>query len=148
MSLPDITKFVTLLAAMSVSVERVVEILKGFIPYLNTAATPASAENRRRAILHVIAAAVGSLMAFLASDQIAKLPAAQPLLDLHWLGYAIMGLLTAGGSAFWNHVLDIIGALKTQQENKTTPPSGPGAPVAAPVPAPATPAAGAAAGGK
>ena len=133
MSLTDITKLVTLLAAMSVSVERIVEILKGFIPYLNKQLDPGSAENRRRAILHVIAALFGTLVAYLGHDQIGNIAAAKPLLDLHWLGYILIGLMTAGGSAFWNHVLDIIGALKTQQEN-TAKNMVPGAP---PAPAPA-----------
>jgi hypothetical protein len=135
MNLPDITKLVTLLAAMSVSVERIVEILKGFIPYLNKQLSDGTAENRRRALLHVIAALFGTVVAYLGQDQISSIAAAKPLLDLHWLGYIILGLLTAGGSAFWNHVLDIIGALKTQQENaaKATAPAA--APVAAPAPA-------------
>ncbi len=144
MNLTDITKLVTLLAAMSVSVERIVEILKGFIPYLNKQLDPGSAENRRRALLHVIAALFGALIAYLGHAQISSIAAAKPLMDLQWLGYIIIGLLTAGGSAFWNHVLDIIGALKTQQENaaKTTAPAAAPAPAPAPASAPAAAAAG------
>ena len=133
----NFTQFVTLLATMSVAVERAVEIVKGLIPFL--AGTDPAKENLRHAALQGIAVLFGGITAYFAKDQVTG--PAQMILQLHYgAGYLIFGLLTAGGSAFWNHILDIIGALKTQQENKATGIS----PVAAPVPAPA--AAGAVAG--
>lgn len=135
----DFVKLATLLATMSVAVERAVEVLKGFIPFL-TKTDPAK-ENIRRAVLQVIAVVFGAITAYLAKDQIVG--PAQDILKLKdYAGYLVFGLLTAGGSAFWNHVLDILGALKTQQENTAKA----SALAAAPAPAPAP--AAAAAGGK
>ncbi len=115
----DLTTLITLLATMSVAVERAVEIFKGFIPYLNQTLPAGSAENRRRAVIQFITVIFGTVAAYFAKGQIGAIGAAKWLVDpsLHGAGYAIVGALTAGGSTFWNHVLDIIGALKTQQEN-------------------------------
>jgi hypothetical protein len=33
-----------------------------------------------------------------------------------WMGWIISGFLVSGGSAFWNHVLDILKATKVQKE--------------------------------
>jgi hypothetical protein len=149
----DFTVLVTLLATLSVAVERAVETFKNFIPYLNNPLPPGPAENRRRAIMSLVAVVFGTIAAYLAKGQIQAIPAAKWLVspDLHDTGYLIIGFLTAGGSAFWNHVLDILSALKTQKEkvaNALAPLAAP-APVAPPAsPAAAAPAAGAAAAGK
>jgi hypothetical protein len=114
----DFTTLVTLLATLSVAVERAVEIFKGFIPYLNQTLPAGTAENRRRAFMQVIAVIFGTIAAYFAKGQIEAIGAAKWLTHpgLHYAGYVIVGFLTAGGSAFWNHILDIIGALKTQKE--------------------------------
>src|SRR5712675_1071218 len=138
----DFTVLVTLLATLSVAVERAVEIFKGFIPYLNNPLPPGSAENRRRAIMNLVAVAFGTIAAYSAKGQIQAISAAKWLVspDLHDTGYLIVGFLTAGGSAFWNHVLDILSAFKTQKEKVAN--------ALAPLAAPAPAAAGAAAAGK
>jgi hypothetical protein len=39
--------------------------------------------------------------------------------DLYWeASWAITGILASGGSAFWNHALDLIKATKVQQEQQ------------------------------
>lgn len=125
----NLTQFVTLLATLSVAVERAVEILKGIIPFLSS--TDPKKENLRHAALQVIAVIFGGITAYFAQGQITGV--GQDILNLKFgAGYLVFGLLTAGGSAFWNHILDIIGALKTQQENKAaTPPAQVPAPAAA-----------------
>lgn len=149
----DFTVLVTLLATLSVAVERAVETFKNFIPYLNNPLPPGPAENRRRAIMSLVAVVFGTIAAYLAKGQIQAIPTAKWLvsIDLHDTGYLIIGFLTAGGSAFWNHVLDILSALKTHKEkvaNALAPLAAP-APVAPPAPpAVAAPAAGAAVAGK
>jgi hypothetical protein len=149
----DFTVLVTLLATLSVAVERAVETFKNFIPYLNKPLPAGPAENRRRAIMGLVAVAFGSIAAYSAKGQIQTIQAAKWLVspDLHDTGYVIIGFLTAGGSAFWNHVLDILSALKTQKEKiaGTLAPLAAPAPAAPPAPAAAAaPAAGAAAAGK
>ncbi|HEX4604682.1 MAG TPA: hypothetical protein VH724_11850 [Candidatus Angelobacter sp.] len=149
----DLTILVTLLATLSVAVERAVEIFKNFIPYLNNPMPPGAAENRRRAIMGLIAVAFGTIAAYAAKGQIQGITAAKWLVaaDLHDFGFLIVGFLTAGGSAFWNHVLDILTALKTEKEkvaNALAPLAAPAPAVAAAPAAAAVVAAGSGGGGK
>ena len=146
MSMADLTQFVTLLAAMSVAVERAVEVIKGFItPVLNK-----MSDNTRSAVLQVIAVVCGAIAAYMAKSQLVGDAIAGKIVNAQF-GYVLIGLLTAGGSAFWNHVLDMIGALKSQKEQLvkaaavTLPPEPQAAGAAAP-PTPTPQAAGAAAG--
>jgi hypothetical protein len=142
MNMGDFTKFVTLMATMSIAVERAVEVIKGFVPFLNKQLDPGTKENIRRALLQVIAVLCGAVTAYLGAAQIAGIPVADSLLKLKFdSGYIVVGLLTAGGSAFWNHILDLIGALKTQQEKTAKAMSG-----APPAPVPPQPPAAAVAG--
>ena len=145
MSMADLTQFVTLLAAMSVAVERAVEVVKGFItPVLNK-----MSDHTRGAVLQVIAVVCGAIAAYMAKSQLVGDAIAGKIVNAQF-GYVLIGLLTAGGSAFWNHVLDMIGALKSQKEQlvkaaTVTLPAGPQAGAAAPL-TPDPQAAGAAAG--
>jgi hypothetical protein len=44
----------------------------------------------------------------------------------NWLSWILSGLLVSGGSAFWNHALDLVQATKVQKElavNATLPPA-------------------------
>jgi hypothetical protein len=129
----NVTQFAMLMAALSLGVERAVETLKGLVPVLGTPiVAPANASDAdkaaakkkdelRGAVVRLIAIAFGIGAAIAAKTQIVS--TAPFLTDLGSLGYVIVGLLTSGGSAFWNHIIDILGALKTQQENKAQPPS-------------------------
>ncbi len=87
-----LSTFFTLMAAMSIAAERVVEIIKGIFPSL-------AAVNR-------------SLDDFLNSSGDAW------GMGLMALKYFIIGVMVSGGSALWNHALDIVGAVKTVQEKK------------------------------
>jgi hypothetical protein len=45
-----------------------------------------------------------------------------------YVGYAVIGLMSSGGSAMWNHALDIVQAMKIKQQAANpagTPPAGP-----------------------
>ena len=41
-----------------------------------------------------------------------------PGMGLMTVKYLIIGVMVSGGSAMWNHALDIVGALKTVEEKK------------------------------
>lgn len=158
----NITQFLTFMAGLSLGVERAVETIKGIIPQLGqpiqpppnaTDAQKKTAKNQdeiRGAVVRLIAIAFGTGAAYASQGQ---LSASAPFIaHLGTLGYVIVGLLTAGGSAFWNQAIDILTALKTQQENKTQlPQSGSPQPPQPPQPQPPQPPppqAAAAAGGK
>jgi hypothetical protein len=106
----DITSIITLLGAMSLSVERVVEIIKNILPFLAEKQSSTRKENYRIAALHFIAAFVGGIIAWVAQEQI------QPMLShifttpgiIGFSGCCIIGLLASGGSGFWNQCLSIV----------------------------------------
>ena len=123
-----LSTFFTLMAAMSIAAERVVEILKGIFPSLAAAATDANKERRRHMTLQLVAALAGIAVAAATRTQLNSVLGniLQPDSDI-WslsnigsmgLKYSIIGVMVSGGSALWNHVLDIVGALKTVQEKK------------------------------
>jgi len=106
----DITSIIALLGAMSLSVERVVEIIKSMIPFLAHAQQDANKERWRRFFLYLLSTTVGTLIAYIAQEQI------QPLLSgifrtpgvIGLPGCFILGLLTSGSSGFWNQSLSIV----------------------------------------
>jgi hypothetical protein len=100
-----ITNYVTLLVALSVSTERLVEIVKNCIPWLSTKYEDAKKEGHRRAVLHVLAVCGGMVTAFLAKPAVSAV--LSDALNNIW-GYIALGLLASGGSGFWNGILSYI----------------------------------------
>jgi hypothetical protein len=111
----NLTAFVTLMGAISVATERVVEILKGMIPPL-AKDLQGNAEGFRRAIMQILAGVVGAVIAYFAQPEIASTMPSLSSDKIGWVGYAIVGLLASGGSGLWNHVLDIVQAMKVSKE--------------------------------
>ena len=106
----NIASIIALLGVMSLSVERVVEIIKSMVPFLAEQQTDVKRERWRRASLYVLAALVGTVIALVSQEQI------QPLLSdifpeedsIGLSGCIILGLLASGGSGFWNQSLGIV----------------------------------------
>ena len=105
-----ISTFVALMAAISVAVERVVELLKGSIPVL--ASTWRKAEGLRRALIQLLAVAAGALIAAQMPSQLASAIGTQP----DWKVDLLVGLIASGGSGLWNYTLDIVRATKVNKE--------------------------------
>jgi hypothetical protein len=125
----SLTTFITIAIALSVAAERVVEIVKGLLPnfwLFQSGATPTS-EYRRVALIHCFSGICGGaaaalskidLLTYLQSPSIGSTAPPAPEGLLHATGaFVIAGLLTSAGSAFWNHVFDIVKATKVQQES-------------------------------
>ena len=122
-----LSTFFTLMAAMSIAAERVVEIIKGIFPSLAATDPDANKERRRHMVLQFLAALAGIVVAaahvqvnsslgnFMNSDYDAW---SLPGMGLMTVKYVIIGVMVSGGSAMWNHALDIVGALKTVEEKK------------------------------
>jgi len=116
---------VATILAVSIASERIVEILKGLFPgsWLFAPRT-GNPEARRCAAIHVLAGLCGAFVAWASGIDVFTLlgishnPTGGAA--FHSLGYAVVGLLGSGGSAFWNHVLDILQASKVQQEQQAT----------------------------
>lgn len=113
MDLTQLTSFVGLLVALSVASERLVEIIKGLIPWLNETketvkngktVIDTTCEGWRRAALHTLAVLAGILTAWLAGTVI---PPEVYIISgpLEILG---LGLLVSGGSGFWNSILSYV----------------------------------------
>ena len=122
-----VTAFVSTLVALSLGVERVIEILKGFSAYLRQDPDPAVDPTgrqaaRRRAIIQILAALIGTGTAFLIGPD-AFLSSLHGMADSAWKKWglaALLGLMASGGSAFWNHVLDIVDSVKKTKEDIQT----------------------------
>jgi len=105
-SLPSV---ITLLIALSVAGERLVEIIKGMVPWLERDKQNPSEEARRRAALQLMAVGAGIGIAALAWP-IARevLPANQNAVTAP----LALGLLSSGGSGFWHSILGYVVNLK------------------------------------
>ena len=104
-----LTAIVTLILALSVASERLVEIIKGFIPALDKPnTTDEKAESRRKSYLQILAVIAGIVTAYLAQDYVPKEIADSTK------GWSIfgLGLLASGGSGFWNSILTYVTKVK------------------------------------
>lgn len=68
-----LTAVVSLLIALRVAAERLVEIVKGFWPFLNTPQADPKREGRRRAGLQLLAVIAGIVTAWLARGRFRKI---------------------------------------------------------------------------
>ncbi len=116
---PDIQAIVGLLLAVSIASERLVEIVKGYWPWLNNANDDPVQEGRRKSALQILAVVAGIGTAFLASPILAKSLSG---IDSHGIAILSIGLLASGGSAFWNAILSYLLQVKDlkKQEVKTS----------------------------
>jgi hypothetical protein len=108
MDLTNISSIVALLAALSVASERLVEIIKGFIPPLNKENPDPKGEGRRQAMLHILAVVAGIVTAWLASTT----PAVKSVFPDTPLAWIVVGLLASGGSGFWNSIQGYVNKAK------------------------------------
>ena len=108
MDATKLTAIVGVILALSIASERLVEIIKGFIPGLDKQNPDPKAEGRRRSYLQILAVFAGVLTAFLARDYI------PPEIATPTESWAIvgLGLLASGGSGFWNSILTYLTKVK------------------------------------
>jgi len=108
----EIAKALTLVAGVSIAVERVTEILKQMIPGLADERSNPRIENLRRAGVQILACTVGTFIAWQGHLQLASHEGA--------VAYVLIGAMSSGGSAFWNHALDVVRATKLTKEAEIT----------------------------
>ena len=101
MDTTKLTTVISLLIARSIASERLVDITKGLIPWLNQPRLGPAEEGWRKAALQVLAVIAGITTAWLAS---AAIPKGVGIPD-DWTGTLALGLLASGGSGFWNSIL-------------------------------------------
>ncbi|HZS17310.1 MAG TPA: hypothetical protein VFA51_05190 [Candidatus Udaeobacter sp.] len=99
-----LTTVISLLVALSIASERLVDIIKGVIPWLNQPRVRPADEGWRKAALQVLAVFAGITTAWLSS---AAIPKGVGIPD-DWTGTLALGLLASGGSGFWNSILTYV----------------------------------------
>jgi hypothetical protein len=107
--------FLTALVALSAAVERVVEIVKGYWPWLRGPPVALEAsDGPRRAALQILSTVTGAGMALsLGPERFLPFTAAGAWTSpLRWTEALLVGLMASGGSGLWNHALDIVESVK------------------------------------
>jgi hypothetical protein len=101
MDTTKLTTVISLLVALSIASERLIDIIKGLVPRLNQQRRKPT-EGWRKAALQVIAVIAGITTAWLAG------PAVPAFLPHDFTGKLALGLLASGGSGFWNSILTYV----------------------------------------
>jgi hypothetical protein len=112
--LSALTTFSLEMLGLSMATERVTETVKQWVfPSLNVG------NARYAAIVQTLAIASGITVTALSGiDPLTTLgvQAAEATTSAHAMTWVVNGLLASGGSAVWNHILDILRAAKVQKE--------------------------------
>jgi len=104
MDTTKLTTVISLIVALSIASERLVDIIKGLVPWLNQQRRRPAEEGWRKAALQILAVVAGITTAWLAS---AAIPKGVGIPD-DWTGTLALGLLASGGSGFWNSILTYV----------------------------------------
>jgi len=109
------TLFVTQMIGLSVAAERVTETIKQWVgPWLK-----GWSADRYSAAIQCIAVFSGMAVTAMSGLNPLRIPqfnAFDWFNRADWLTWFVTGILVSGGSAFWNHLLDILQATKVQKE--------------------------------
>jgi hypothetical protein len=110
-----LTSFVTAMVGLSVASERVTETIKQmFSAFLNRLKP-----NISSAAVQIVAILSGIFATVLSGLNPINVPGCQPYQwnnHRNWMSWLLSGILVSGGSAFWNHILDLLKAVKVQKE--------------------------------
>ena len=112
MEATKLAAFVSLMIGLSISTERLVEIVKGLSKFLNCENEDPRREGWRKSALQVIAVVAGIVTAWIASPYVPT-EIAGPTDSWRIIG---LGLLASGGSGFWNSIATYFLKLKDLKE--------------------------------
>lgn len=104
-----------LIFALSIASERLVEVIKGLVPYLKEKKTD-EAEQLRQVLVQGLAVVSGIAITFMMQAVISEvLP--------NWDNYAsliVIGLLASGGSSIWNTAMSFLSHIKEIKKSAVT----------------------------
>jgi hypothetical protein len=115
MALQSLPAVITLLIALSMATERAVEIIKSIIPWLDTVRPNPVKEGWRRATIQSMAVVFGIIITYITWPIIAEVMTTRGAARDGSLILAL-GLLSSGGSAFWNSLLGIVLNVKVMKD--------------------------------
>jgi hypothetical protein len=112
-----ITALLAFLTTLSLATERIAETVKG-LPMLSRwlaveKAAGSTAEELRKASMHILAIAIGTVLAWTVQDQIGAVMGIQQVGFGLWL---LFGAMASGGSGLWNSLLDIVREMNRQKK--------------------------------
>lgn len=113
----QLENIITMLIAISIASERLVEIIKGYFPWLNLENQDPVIEGRRKSALQILAVVAGIVTAFLTQPFVAGSFSAIKHPDLMTL---CIGLMASGGSAFWNVILNYLLQVKNLKKQQVS----------------------------
>jgi len=104
-SFQNLPEIITMIIALSVASERLVEIVKGVWPWLDQERPSRTSEARRKAVVQVLAVVAGIVVTALTWNLVGAViaPGKTPV----WSVLAV-GLLASGGSGFWHTILGLV----------------------------------------
>ncbi|MBA4053132.1 MAG: hypothetical protein C0490_00315 [Marivirga sp.] len=98
---------ISFILALSLSAERLIEIIKGFVPSLNTKEDDEKKEAKRKAFVVIL-----SLFCGLFTSCLFYVCVPDNGIIKSWASAIAYGILSSGGSAFWNSILGYIIGVK------------------------------------
>jgi hypothetical protein len=108
-----LSNLISILVPLSIASERLVEIVKQLVPFLNQSSSIPRIEARRTLSLHVIAVFAGIVTTLLARQTLGD---AIPMSFQSPAGLVGLGLLASGGSGFWNSLSTYVLQAKNVKE--------------------------------
>jgi hypothetical protein len=111
-----LTAFATAMVALSIAAERVTETIKQWAAQKLNRLKPSGSA----AVTQAVAMLSGIFVTAMSGQNPLSVPgfSAYAWKNLHdWASWILGGILVSGGSAFWNHILDILQATKVQKES-------------------------------
>ncbi len=111
-----LTNLLAFLAALSLATERITEVIKGFpglSQWLTVEKADRSKEEFRKAAIHIIAIAVGTVLVSMTQDQLSTVVGVKYSGFWAWL---LFGAMASGGSGLWNSALDIVREVNKQKQ--------------------------------
>ena len=113
--LGTLTVFITQMIGLSVASERVTETVKQWVgPWLTRLS-----KDRYAALVQTMAMVSGVVVVACSGLNPLNIPQFKAYgwtSPIDWLSWLLGGVLVSGGSAFWNHILDILQAVKVRKE--------------------------------
>ena len=112
LSLHSIGLIVGTLVILSMAVERCVEVIKGFVPWIGVEKTDPKKERIRKSVVQGIAILTSGLVVFFTHDAIVRiLPSWNSIPKM-----VVLAIFISGGAGIWNSIAALVLAIKNAKQ--------------------------------